>query len=170
MSEKIQVHEIGNYKISIAMSINELLNNIDWNKFKKPSNYEKRISTFTNKNLYPTEYEYFYVVASAIKNIEDDGFGIVYPKTNTETYFPTAHEDTSKTHYFDVEIYNFGNDLSKNTKYNKILMESVLDKLQNIRIKLLDNTYNNITFDKDINCFYYKEEKELMKNHNLFLD
>ena len=49
----IEVHRVGNYDISIATSMNRLMNNIDWTKFKKPSDFNKRMSTFYNKELYP---------------------------------------------------------------------------------------------------------------------
>jgi len=69
----LQVHKIGNYNISVAISISDLLHRIDWTKFNKPQDFNQRVSTFENKNLYPPKYKYFYVVASAIENIKDDG-------------------------------------------------------------------------------------------------
>ncbi len=54
----LEVHKIGNYNISVATSISDLLHRIDWTKFNKPQDFNERVSTFENKNLYPAKYKY----------------------------------------------------------------------------------------------------------------
>jgi hypothetical protein len=165
----LEVHKIGNYNMSVATSISDLLHRIDWTKFKKPQDFTQRVSTFENKNLYPAKYKYFYVVASAVENIKDDGFGIVYPRSKDNlTYVPTAHEDTEAYHDFDAEIYLF--DFDKNNSDQPLDRISVaLEPLSNQRIKMLNNTYKSMSFDKNISSFKFRSDKGNKKNHNLFL-
>jgi hypothetical protein len=165
----LEVHKIGNYNISVATSISDLLNRIDWTKFNKPSDFNQRVSTFENKNLYPVIYKYFYVVASAVENIKDDGFGIVYPRTpDNLTYVPTAHEDTQDTHDFDAEIYLF--DFDKTNSVQPLdRINSALEPLSNQRIKMLNNTYKSMSYDKKITSFKFGSDKGNKINHNLFL-
>lgn len=170
-NKKIEVHKIGNYNISVATSRLKLLNNIDWNKFTKPNDYDKRINTFLNKQLYPNKYAYFYIVAEAIENIKDDGFGIVYPKlSDNNIYIPTAHEDTSRFHDFDVELFIFGKNLNNPLYSDKKMLHNELQNLQNVNVKMLNNTYEKMNFDKDINTFYYDKIEGNIKNHNVFLN
>ena len=162
----LEVHKIGNYNISIATSYNQLLERIDWTKFNKPDNFEKRMGTFRNTSLYPQKYAYFYVIASAIENIKDDGFGIVYPQLNDNLiYLPTAHEDTKNEYNFDVEMYVFGYNKSSYTKKD---FHNILNKLQNKPVKMLNNVYKNMTFDTNISSFNFIQEKSKLKNHNIF--
>lgn len=165
----LEVHKIGNYNISIATSYRQLLENVDWTKFTKPSNFEQRINTFKNSQLYPQNYAYFYVIASAIENIQDDGFGIVYPQLEGNiTYIPTAHEDTELEHKFDVEIYNFGYD-KENINHNKNYLHQILNELKNIQVKMINNVYKKMNYDTNISSFNFIEENKLMKNHNIFM-
>lgn len=163
----LEVHKIGNYNISVATSLNELLNRIDWNKFKKPTDYNKRINTFNNSNLYPTNYDYFYVVAEAVENIKDDGFGIVYPQLNEHCYIPTAHEDTDQQADFDVEIYSFSyNNNIQNVQNN---YKKILKNINGQNVKMLNNIYKSMYYDDNINSFRFIEEKERKRNHNTWL-
>jgi hypothetical protein len=169
--KKIEVHKIGNYNISVATSRLKLLNNIDWNKFTKPDDYDKRINTFLNKELYPNKYAYFYIVAEAIENIKDDGFGVVYPRlSDGNIYMPTAHEDTSRFHDFDVELFTFGKNLNNSLYSDKKMLHNELQNLQNVNVKMLNNTYQKMNFDKDINTFLYDKIKGNIENHNIFLN
>lgn len=167
-SAPLEVHKVGNYNISIATSYDQLLERIDWTKFNKPSNFEQRVNTFRNPHLYPRQYAYFYVVASAIDNIKDDGFGIVYPQlTKQITYLPTAHEDIDSEHKFDVEMYYFGYD--KPTYFNKDYLHNKLSKLKNQPVKMINNVYKKMDFDKNITSFNFIEENTIMRNHNIFV-
>ena len=89
--ERIKVHKVGNYNISIATNLTKLVNGIDWSIFSKPFDFTERLATFSDRYLYPTKCSY--VVAQAEKNIKNDGFGILYPDIGVD-YFPTAHELT----------------------------------------------------------------------------
>jgi hypothetical protein len=168
-SAPLEVHKVGNYNISVATSYDQLLERIDWTKFNKPANFEQRINTFKNPELYPREYAYFYIVASAIENIKDDGFGIVYPQLdNNITYLPTAHEDTEFEHKFDVEMYMFGYNNDKSF-YNKEYLHNTLNKLKNQPVKMLNNVYKKMNFDNNISSFSFMEENNVMRNHNIFV-
>lgn len=168
-TEPIEVHTVGNYNISVATTLHDLLNRIDWNKFKKPDDFEQRMKGLKNENLYPSQYNYFYVVASAIENIKNDGFGIVYPQLKDCFYIPTAHEDNSLHHKYDVEIFSF--DYNKNSSiYNSKYIKQSLSSLQNQNVKMLNGTYKKMDYDESISSFNYKEENGLMKNHNIWLN
>jgi hypothetical protein len=168
----LEVHKIGNYNISVATSLDQLLERIDWTKFQKPDNFKERIQTFRNPTLYPPQHAYFYVVASAIENIKDDGFGVVYPQLEQHiTYIPTAHEDTEYEPKFDVEIYNFGYG-QNNSYYDKNYLHDKLKKLINQQVKMIyaQNSIKMMNYDKNISSFNFIEEKRRMKNHNIFLN
>ena len=105
------------------------------------------------------------MVAIAVENIKDDGFGVVYPQLQNYFYIPTAHEDNALNHKFDVEIYNFGYGQGKDNS-NKNYYHQILNKLQNQQVKMLNNIYKKMSYDKDIMTFTFTEKKDFMKNHN----
>lgn len=86
----LAVHNIGNYKISVAPSIDDLFNRTDWEEFNVGPSYKNRLDGLYDKNVYPLS-NYAYVIAQAQKSVKDDGFGIIYDG-NGKTYFPTSHE------------------------------------------------------------------------------
>lgn len=103
--EPLVVHRVGNYDISVAQDLQTLRNKIDWNHFSRPVDWQRRLSTLEDKELYP--FPCAYVVASAAVSVENDGFGVVYPDPGFD-YFPTAHEAGEKElKTYDVNIYNF---------------------------------------------------------------
>lgn len=108
------------------------------------------------------------MVAIAIENVKDDGFGIIYPQLKNYFYIPTAHEDNALNHKFDVEIYNFGYGQNSQKDFNNKYYHQILNKLQNQQVKMLNNSYKTMSYDKDITTFTYKEENGFMKNHNIW--
>lgn len=146
------VHEVGNYKISVANNLQELRDSIDWSQFDKPVDFKGRFSTFTDKNLYP-ESNYCYVVAQAQVSVKNDGFGFVYPDNGGE-YFPTAHECTSVggdgNVDYDVKMYNFSRKRGNMVMFGKYFLRCYNLGHGNVEhtkiIKLLDN---NMVMSKD---------------------
>lgn len=181
----LKVHKVGNYNISVALSIDDLLNRIDWNTFTKPDNFNQRMGTFNNEKLYPTNYNYFYIVAETTENIKNDGFGVVYPQLNDVQYIPTAHEDNEYTniHQFDVEIYNFNYRKLKpqDCAYNNINVlegpymfkndsfKHVLGNVNGQSVKMLDETSKQMHYDENIKSVGYKVKQYKMVNHNVWL-
>jgi hypothetical protein len=104
MTDSIAVVRVGNYDISVAPTYEDLIGRINWNHFDLPVDFEMRKATFSDKTLYPQNMAY--VVAKAVNNIKDDGFGIIYRDVG-QIYFPTAHEATSSFHDYDVMCYDF---------------------------------------------------------------
>lgn len=102
-----KVYNIGNYDISIADDLDELRNNINWEHFSLPNDFETRMDTFNDKTIF--HHSYSYVVAKATKNIRNDGFGILFPDPGY-TYFPTCHEKSNHSNIksYDVKCYEFG--------------------------------------------------------------
>lgn len=45
-----------------------------------------------------------------------------------------------------------------------------ISELSNINVKMLNNTYKNMNFEKDTNTFYYDKIEGMEKNHNIFLN
>ncbi len=168
-SAPLQVHKIGNYNISVALSVNQLLNRIDWTKFTKPSDFSQRMNTFNNKKLYPDKYNYFYVVAEAVENIKDDGFGIVYPQLNDYYYMPTAHEDTAQLHQFDVETYYFQHNNGKNEEYYPGVTAKTFKTLDNYPVKMLDNSYKKMMSEPGLKTYSLWLQNGMMPNHNDWL-
>ena len=76
--------------------------------------FEKRVKTFRNRVLYPPQYAYFYVVASAIDNIKDDGFGIIYPQLeNKNKLYKIILNNQEMYDIFKEDIYYKGTVLEK---------------------------------------------------------
>uniref|UniRef100_A0A7S3UYZ2 Uncharacterized protein n=1 Tax=Aplanochytrium stocchinoi TaxID=215587 RepID=A0A7S3UYZ2_9STRA len=103
LSRALIVHKVGNYNISVAPSLTELQDMVDWDKFTKPKDFDKRFSTLSDKKLFP--FECAYVVAQAVVNVENDGFGIVFRDPEFR-YFPTSHEHaSSRLKSYDAKCY-----------------------------------------------------------------
>lgn len=175
---KNTVYEIGNYNISVANNFDELINNIDWNKFNRPYDFNERISVMKNKEIYP-EDEYFYVVAEAFKSIENDGFGIVYPDCGYD-YFPTAHEKMGQVSY-DVKLYNFFDIRRNYILFDKmyirsyqlnhpIIFNNMLRNINTTMTMVHNGEVGNFEISRGIrpNCNFF-EMKEYHKNSNLCL-
>lgn len=103
-----RVHNVGNYKISVVYSFEELDQKIDWSVFRKPVDYVERVNTLMDENLFPFTNRAF-IIAQAITSIKNDGFGVVYASpSNIKHYFPTCHEQiVGRDHGYgyDVKIY-----------------------------------------------------------------
>lgn len=87
--------------------------------FALPGDFKLRKSTLLDKNLYP--FNCAYVVAKAMKNIKDDGFGIIYPDPGFN-FFPIAHENSNidkNIKKFDVNCYNFTNNTYNRLKFKR---------------------------------------------------
>lgn len=157
-SKKKKIHDVGNYKISIANNLDELYNNIEWNKYKLPSNFKMRFNTLKNTNIY-NDKQYAYVVAQAQKSIKDDGFGIVYPDCEYD-YFPTAHEqinDSDNIVDHDFKIYNFSNDKKNIISFDKMIKQQ---KFINGLVRYINS---------DITC-YHLVDKSILMQLNLLLN
>ena len=175
----LKVHEVGNYNISIAYSINDLLCRIDWNKFKQPHNFESRMSTLKNNELYRQDYDWFYIVASAKESVKDDGFGVLYPRLLDKiVYFPTAHEQDSVKGRdivdFDVKCFSF---MSRHTQAPLIHCDKDTQKLTTL-LKNIDKSVG--TFDSGIRAYVYIDNSNIDRlsmiyegrrdvNHNLYM-
>jgi len=104
---KLHVHQVGNYQISIAPNLDELTTRVDWDKFTLPVNFQSRLDTLKNEQLYP--WPCGYVVAEVNGgSVSNDGFALAYPNPGF-AYFPTAHEDNGgEIVYYDVDCYAAG--------------------------------------------------------------
>lgn len=191
-SEPLKVYEVGNYKISVALGFSALESRLDWTKFTKPDDFELRIKTLLNPKLYPPTYRWFYVVASAVKNIKDDGFGVVYPRLSADLlYFPTAHEQrinnsVNSGYEFDYEIFGYSMrekpdaeitltsnevkvDDHRNLYFNNKNITKPLDRLKNLQF--IDLSQNKLRLNPDLNVRYLSMITKNGKddNHNWFL-
>jgi len=191
-SDSLKVYEVGNYKISVALGFSALESRLDWTKFTKPDDFELRIKTLLNPKLYPPTYKWFYVVASAVKNIKDDGFGVIYPRLSADLlYFPTAHEQRKDNsinsgYKFDYELFGYSlrekpdaqitltiNEVKiddrRNMYFNNKAILKPLDRLKNL--EFIDLNQNKLKLNPDLNIRYLSI---IMKNgtddnHNWFL-
>jgi hypothetical protein len=191
-SSPLEVNKIGNYLISVALGFSDLQTRLDWTKFTKPQDFELRIKTLLNPKLYPTTYKWFYVVASAIENIKDDGFGVVYPRLSADLlYFPTAHEQrennyTNTNYSFDYELYGYSlrekpdanvtlaaNDVKVDNPregyYNNKKILEPLSLLKNL--SFIDLNKNKLKLNPDFNVKFLSinTKNGLDLNHNWFM-
>jgi hypothetical protein len=97
------VLEVGNYKCSVVPNAAELFTHIDWSQFTAPADLEARLSVAKDTAVVPADCGF--VVCEALKNVTDDGFGVVYP--GRQIFFPTCHEGNGATHDYDVCCYGF---------------------------------------------------------------
>lgn len=166
--DKLKVHNVGNYSISVSPNLHMLKNNIDWSYFTLPDNFEQRLNTLTDKKLYP-EINYAYIVAKANKSVKNDGFAVVYPDPGYD-YFPTAHENLNVfMQDYDVKCYNFTRTSYIKIKTNnpKILLDGKnyykSDGIKRILDKLLSN--NKITMTKEGDTQNFEVIDNLSINH-----
>lgn len=156
----IDVERVGNYDISVAPDYNKLISSINWEHFKKPFDFDKRLATLKNNSYFKTNMAF--VVAKAVSSVSDDGFGIIYPNDNLSSYdyFPIIHEDTdtlSPQKNFNVMCYDFQYDKKYNsleTKLNKQYQSHL-----SYRVPLVsnpDNTYKPRTFTVKLDDFNKK--------------
>ena len=99
---KAIVHKIGNYTCSVAPNLAALHTSIDWSAFQLPGDFGFRISVLTDTSIMPASAGF--VIARANTNVENDGFGVVYPDDGN-IFFPTCHEGGKARHNYDVNIY-----------------------------------------------------------------
>lgn len=174
---------LGNYKISITRSKEELLNRIDWNIFNKPHDFESRIKTLEDQNLFYPEYEWVFVILVAEQNVMNNGFGIVYKSLDID-YFPISSSNKEnfvieKNSIYDHDLYHFSNNTGVDSKIGPLKSDSYTTKLNQTHINLL-NTLSTIPieFERGIIkrmmidsvkfCNYYKI-KGVGKNKNVYL-
>jgi hypothetical protein len=99
----LPVFNVGDYDVSIAFGLNDLLTRINSVSFNKPEDFEKRVGTFLDSNLYLGPM--FYVVAQRVPNFsgrKQSSFGVVYPSPISYQYFPICHQGS----YGDVVEYD----------------------------------------------------------------
>lgn len=153
--EKLMVHEIGNYDISVAKNFEELEKKIDWNHFNLPPDFEIRKKTLMDKTIYP--FKCGYVIAKTRMSIKNDGFGIIYFDPQFD-YFPTAHENNAYGHYsYDVKLYNFSDKTNKSLKFGKdTIITYHLEKqfLINHLMTMLPSTCTSSLTGKDLSIVY----------------
>jgi hypothetical protein len=100
-----EVFTVGNYICSVVPNLAELHASINWSEFDVPADFKERMAVFDDRSI--IDETCGFVVAKAIKNVKDDGFGIVYPDDGM-VYFPTCHEnEPSKRYSYDVCLYAF---------------------------------------------------------------
>lgn len=176
-TKPLEVYEVGSYKISVALGFSDLESRLDWTKFTKPSDFNVRIQTLLNPKLYPQSYRWFYVVAEAVKNIKDDGFGVVYPRLSGDLiYFPTAHEQretyTSSSDYnFDYECFGYSLRPKQEGTFN-MSGEQILKPLTNlVNTEFIDLGRNKLRLNPDphIANLTIIEQDGSGDNHNWFL-
>lgn len=188
----LKVYDVGNYKISVALGFSALESRLDWTKFTKPDDFELRIKTLLNPKLYPPTYKWFYVVASAVKNVKNDGFGVVYPRLSADLlYFPTAHEQrkdnsVNSGYEFDYKLFGYSMrekpdaqitltsnevkvDDHRNLYFNNKNITKPLDRLKNLQF--IDLSQNKLRLNPDLNVRYLSliEKNGKDDNHNWFL-
>jgi hypothetical protein len=101
VQEMAAVVEIGNYKCSVVPNVEALFSKVQWHRFHTPSDIALRLAVLRDSTVIPPHCGF--VVAEAVRSVQDDGFGIVYP--GKDVFFPTCHEGGPPTHLFDVCCY-----------------------------------------------------------------
>jgi len=180
-AKPLEVYKIGSYNISVALGFSDLQTRLDWTKFTKPSDFEVRIRTLANPKLFPQSYRWFYVVAEAINNIKDDGFGVVYSRLSADLiYFPTAHEQretniSSSDYNFDYECFGYSLRPKKQDgiyNMNSSQNDRILKPLENLKnLEFIDLNKNILRLNPDphINNLSIIEQDGSGDNHNWFI-
>jgi len=169
--EKAKILTVGDYKISIVYSEDDVLNRIDWKTFTMPQNIKNILSPI--KELYSQFPKIGIVVAQQLNEngVKNAGFGIVYDYS--KAFFPTCHEGNNvyeflqKTHFrnltinesheYDVSLYAFSRKNLKSTTFNC---------LNNQQYKQ-NSEYLNLNQDGTLKLFskyFLENEKVTFKN------
>jgi hypothetical protein len=103
----LMVHDVGNYKITVAPSLEALEERVDWTQFDTADDFSVRKAILTDAKLFG-EVKMGYIVAQAQRSVNDDGFAVLYPDAQM-TYFPTCHENTEGQgdKAYDVRCYSW---------------------------------------------------------------
>ena len=164
--DMLDIYNVGLYKMSIASSKYDLINKINWNIFIKPDDFEKRLSTLDNVNLFYADYKWIYIVLTSDVDISNDGFGIIYKSSDVD-YFPICREDKSKNITYNAEIYHFSKNNGSNSKigplktsgYTSILTNTdmnLLNYLSTIPVQFEKGKVKQMKIDNIKYCNYYK--------------
>ena len=169
--DMLDIYNIGAYKVSIASSKYDLVNKINWNIFIKPNDFEKRLSTLDNTNLFYADYKWLYIILSTDIDIKSDGFGIVYKSTDVD-YFPICREEKDRFNIinnvnYNTEIYHFSKNNGSNSKIGPlktagsttILTKSdlnTLNYLSTIPVQFEKGKVKQMLLDNVKYCNYYK--------------
>jgi hypothetical protein len=168
----LDIYTTGIYKISVASSKYDLINKINWNIFIKPIDFEKRVNTLDNKNLFYADYKWIYIVLSSDIDIPNDGFGIIYKSMDVD-YFPICREEKERFNNpsnninYNVELYHFSKNNGSNTKIGPlqtlssttILTKSdfdMLNYLSTIPVQFERGKVKQMQLDNIKYCNYYK--------------
>jgi hypothetical protein len=101
---KLAVHTVGNYAISVAPNLDALHRRIDWTRFRRPADLDRRMAILSDPKTMPCDGAAAFVVAEARETVTQDGFGIIYP--GLHAYWPTCHEGRAgEPTKFDVRCY-----------------------------------------------------------------
>lgn len=100
------------YTISLASSIEDIERSIDWNLYSKPPDYNYRLQTFLDSNLYKHDkYDYIYVVMKTMMTVINSGFCIIHPaiydNITTQLYKPEQNNenpDNEEEDYKDIKL------------------------------------------------------------------
>lgn len=135
---KLLVHDVGNYKITVAPNYDDLMKRVDWNSFVLPPDFETRKKTLSSV-LYSGNWAY--VIAQAQISVANDGFGVCYLDPGYD-YFPTAHEFTEKNN-LNSNLKNYSNNGSEKSNVSK----------QNYKVKYDVKCYNCFTNKNELTRF-----------------
>jgi hypothetical protein len=101
---KLAVHTVGNYAISVAPNLEALHRRIDWTRFRRPADLDRRLAILSDTKTMPCDGAAAFVVAEATTTVIQDGFGVIYP--GLHAYWPTCHEGKAgEPTEFDVRCY-----------------------------------------------------------------
>jgi hypothetical protein len=183
VNNNLDASVVGNYKISITRSKEELLNRIDWMVFTKPDDFDIRFKTLEDNNLLYPEYDWVYVILIAEQNIINNGFGIVYKSLDVD-YFPIASRNKEnfvidKNTIYNHELFHFSNNTGVDSKIGPLKSDSYTTKLNLTHISMLNvlssipieferGIIKRMTIDRVKFCNYYKI-KGSGKNKNVYL-
>lgn len=144
----LSVQDVGNYSITVAPTLDDLLDRTDWEKFNVSSNYKNRLDGLYDNEVYPLS-NYAYVVAKTNKAVNDDGFGIIYD-SGSISYFPTSHE--SKYPHENMRKYKilYPEKNIKIPQQDPDVNYSYDVKCYNCFVNV-DDTYNYNKYNSDIN-------------------
>jgi hypothetical protein len=183
VNNNLDASVVGNYKISITRSKEELLNRIDWMVFTKPDDFDIRFKTLEDNNLLYPEYDWVYIILIAEQNIINNGFGIVYKSLDVD-YFPIASRNKEnfvidKNTIYNHELFHFSNNTGVDSKIGPLKSDSYTTKLNLTHISMLNvlssipieferGIIKRMTIDRVKFCNYYKI-KGSGKNKNVYL-
>lgn len=102
----VEIQQVGGYKVSVAMTMDDLINRVDWSKFAIPMNFDSLMADMRRRF---GKNNSFIVAEPTRSSTHDMGGDFAWVYQSRKPCLPTAHEKSaSELVKYDVVGFTFG--------------------------------------------------------------